>query len=336
MGQRYGHFSLEERCTVAGLQASGLSIRQIAAALDRAPSSVSRELKRNSQAKNTYAPAHATDKAKARRWKGSKLDRNADLRAKVFSKLGRGLSPEQVSGRLAREEGKPIISTETIYRFIYAQIARHKDYSWRLYLPRAKSKRGYRGHRGGSPANFIKNRVSITQRPDDVATRQTPGHWEGDLMAFAKYGQVILTMHERSSRLLIAQRPANKTSIIVAEMLKSIFILVPEPLRRSITFDNGTEFTLHMQLHSLGIQTYFCDTHSPWQKGGIENAIGRMRRFLPRKTDLADISEDKFNALIAQYNNTPRKCLDFKTPAEVFSEQLLHFKCESTSPPSRG
>ncbi len=104
--------------------------------------------------------------------------------------------------------------------------------------------------------------------------------------------------------------------------------MFPEPLRQTITFDNGTEFARHWE---LDLKTFFCDPHSPWQKGGIENAIGRMRRSLPRKIDLATITTRRFNQLICAYNNTPRKCLDFQTPVEVFISQLLHFKCESTS-----
>ena len=99
---------------------------------------------------------------------------------------------------------------------------------------------------------------------------------------------------------------------------------------------NGTEFARHTRLHSLDLKTFFCDPYAPWQKGGIENAIGRMRRFIPRKTDLAAISDRHFIALLHAYNATPRKCLDFKTPAELFLQQLLHFKCESTSPPAPG
>ena len=100
--------------------------------------------------------------------------------------------------------------------------------------------------------------------------------------------------------------------------------------RQTVTFDNGTEFARHHDLHALGLETFFCDTYSPWQKGGIENAIGRLRRTLPRKTDLAALSDERFTRLVQAYNNTPRKCLDYQTPAEVFRNHLLHFKCEST------
>jgi transposase, IS30 family len=336
MGQNYRHFSLDERCEIACLQAEGRSIRQIAAALDRAPSSIARELKRNSGNKVGYKPSYATDQAWARRWKGSMLDRDVDLRQAIFKALGHGLSPEQVAGRMALERRCKIISHETIYRFIYAQITRHNDFSWRNYLPRAKAKRGWRGQKGGSPVNFIQNRVSITHRPVEVETRSSTGHWEADLMLFAKYGQAVLTLHDRYSRILIGQRPANKTAALIAQTLQNLLAEMPSALRQTITFDNGSEFTQHSKLHALHLKTFFCDTHSPWQKGGVENAIGRMRRFLPRKTDLATLSDDQFNTLIAIYNNTPRKCLDFKTPAEVFCAQLLHFECESTSRPSPG
>jgi len=248
----------------------------------------------------------------------------------VLSRLAQGWSPEQVAGRFAYEQGKPVISHETIYRFIYAQLARTKDFSWRHYLPRAKSKRGWRGRKGGSPARFIHLRRPLSERPKEAEDRTTPGHWEGDLMLFGVHKQPVLALHERHSRLLIAARPPSKHADPMANIIGKILALLPAPLRQTITFDNGTEFARHHQLHALGIQTFFCDTHSPWQKGGVENAIGRMRRYLPRKTDLAAVTDQRFAGLVRAYNNTPRKCLSFLTPAEVFLNQVLHFKCEST------
>ncbi len=155
-------------------------------------------------------------------------------------------------------------------------------------------------------------------------------------MLFAKYGQAVLAIHERQSRLVIAVRPPNKAADPIADRLVSLFAALPPSLRKTVTFDNGTEFARHHRLHQIAMQTYFCDRYAPWQKGGIENAIGRIRRFIPRKTDLATISDERFNQIIRAYNNIPRKCLAFKTPAEVFSDKLLHFECESTSSPSRG
>jgi len=335
MGRGYAQLSLEDRCRISGLHGEGFSIRQIAAALDRAPSTVARELTRNSGRQVGYKPGYAQEQARARRWSGSRLEREPDLRKTVLDRLKSGWSPEQVAGRLKLDNGGPVISHESIYRFIHAQIARTKDYRWRLYLPRAKSKRGFRGRKGGSPASFIDGRVPIALRPSAVADRKIAGHWEADLMLFAKYGQAVLTVHERQSRILIATRPANKVAALIASHLLKLFAGLPPALRQTVTFDNGTEFARHRQLHQLAMQTFFCDPYAPWQKGGIENAIGRMRRFIPRKTDLATLSDERFQALVSLYNNTPRKCLDYKTPAELFTAQLLHFECESTSPPSR-
>ena len=153
-------------------------------------------------------------------------------------------------------------------------------------------------------------------------------------MLFARYGQAILTLHERQSRIILATRPRSKAANGVARHLVKLFAAMPPHLRKTITFDNGTEFARHQVLHPLAIKTYFCDPYSPWQKGGIENAIGRMRRLIPRKTDLALLTSRRFNDLVSAYNNTPRKCLDFRTPAETFSE-VLHFECESTFPLAR-
>jgi len=330
MEQRYCQLSLDDRIELARLQAQGCSIRQIAASLDRSPSTISRELKRNRAATKTYKPVLAQERTAARRWKGSRLERDAALRGKVLARLGAGLSPEQVAGRLALESGEPPISHETIYRFIYAQITRTNDFSWRRLLPRAKCKRGRRARRASSPVSFIEGRVSIEQRPAAASDRKLPGHWEADLMLFAKYGQAILTLHERHSRILLAHRPPSKASRPIVAALYRLLEPIPEPMRQTLTFDNGTEFAKHLKLHKLGIGTYFCDPHAPWQKGGIENAIGRMRRRLPRKTDLATLSTKHFLAMLNTYNNTPRKCLDYHTPAEAFLSQLLHFKCEST------
>ncbi len=330
MGKRYNQLTIEERCEIARLSVSGCSIRQIASTLDRSPSTVARELKRNTSRQSGYHAKYADQQSQARRWTGSKLDRNQTLRESVLSRLGRGWSPEQVSGRLALEHGKAVISHETIYRFIHAQITRTKDYSWRHYLPRGKSKRGWRGRKGGSPASFIAHRRPLSERPEEANDRQTPGHWEADLMLFSTYGQAILTLHERRSRLLIAVRPPSKAADPIAQAMRDILAPLPPQWRQTVTFDNGTEFARHYRLHELDIQTFFCDTYSPWQKGGVENAIGRMRRTLPRKTDLATLPDDRFIELIQAYNNTPRKCLDFQTPAELFWKELLHFKCEST------
>lgn len=336
MGKHYKQLSLEERYKVSILQREGNSIQKIAAALARSASTISREIKRNKTKTLGYDASYAHEQTHGRRWKGSRLERQPDLRAVVLDRLAMGWSPQQVCSRLAQEQGCNVISYESIYRFIYSQIKRTKDYKWRHYLPRSKSKRGLRSRRGGSSVSFIKHRVSIHERPKYISNRSTAGHWEADLMLFSKYGQSILVAHERHSRLLMLFKLPNKETRPVISQLYSLFCCLPKPLAQSITFDNGTEFSEHYLLNEYGIKTYFCDVKSPWQKGGIENSIGRLRRLLPRKTDLDEFKDQDIESVVAFYNHTPRKCLGYKTPAEIFTKQLLHFKCELTSPPARG
>lgn len=336
MGQKYNQLSIEERCEIARLLALRRPLRQIAATLDRKPSTIAREVKRNRGQNGDYRAVYADQQSRARRWTGSKLDRNSALRKTVLSGLARGWSPEQVAGRLARETGARVISHETLYRFIHAQIARHKDYTWRHFLPRGKSKRGWRGRKGGSPALLMAHRRPISERPAEANDRQTPGHWEADLMQFKDYSHIILTLHERHSRLLFGVRVPSKDAEPIAQKMAQMLAPLPPPWRRTISFDNGTEFARHYDLHALHLQTFFCDTYAPWQKGGIENAIGRQRRVLPRKTDLDTLPDQCLIERFRAYNNTPRKCLDFRTPVEIFRDDVLHFKCESTSPLSRG
>lgn len=340
MGTRYEQLTLAERIELYRLHKQGESMRAIARTLGRSPGTVSRELARNSRPTRAwsggYEPARAEDLAqRRRRWDNRfKLTRQPALQAEVREQLLLGFSPEQISGRLHLEHGHGVVSHESIYRFVYHRSAQ-KDY-WHRLLPKRKSRRGRLGKRGGSPVSHIKDRVSISERAPQIADRTQPGHWEGDLMLFARYGQAILVTHERSSRLLLAARQPNKAAEPVASQLLRQFGPLPPALRQTLTFDNGTEFSYHYRLNrTLGMATYFCDPHAPWQKGGIENAIGRMRRRLPRKTDLATLAGPHLDALIAAYNHTPRKCLGFRTPAEVFCNHLLHFKRECTFPPAR-
>ena len=155
-------------------------------------------------------------------------------------------------------------------------------------------------------------------------------------MLFSAYGQAVLALHERTSRLTALVRQPSKAATPLANTLHALLAPLPTRLRRTLTFDNGTEFAFHYTLGDrLGIKTFFCDPHAPWQKGGVENAIGRLRRWLPRKTDLSALPPDRLHHLALLYNHTPRKCLGFRTPAEVFAK-VLHFKCESTSQLSLG
>ncbi|WP_051960349.1 IS30 family transposase [Devosia riboflavina] len=334
MGRRYEHFSISERVEIARLLGVGTSLRQIATALCRSASSICREIERNG-GQSGYLAEYAAQQAMARWWRGSRLDRNADLRNTVLDHLARGWSPEQVVGWF-RHQGPSPIGVESIYRFIHAQIRRTKDYGWRHLLPRGKARRGIRPKPGGSSTRLIRERVSITLRPEAAQSRQSPGHWEADLMAFSRYGQNLLVLHERMSRVLVAVVLPSKHAEPVARAIKAALAPLPAPMRQTITFDNGTEFARHALLHRKGIATFFCDPHAPWQKGGIENAIGRMRRSLPRKTDLAKLDPKQLRRALLVYNTTPRKCLDWNTPAQAFYQHMLHFKRESTPPLSRG
>ena len=341
MAKPYQHLSLTERIELYRLHAEGRSLRAIAAALGRSAATVSRELARNSAPTKAWPGGYQPERAqhlaeRRRRWDGRfKLARQPALREFVHARLREGWSPEQIAGYLCRQAGHAVLSHESIYRFIYHRCAQ-RDY-WHRLLPRHKSRRGRLGKRGGSPAEHIAHRVSIQQRPAQIDHRDRTGHWEADLMLFRRYGQAILVTHERHSRVLLACRQPSKAAQPVLQQLLRQFQPLPAPLRQSITFDNGTEFALHYQLHQqLGMATYFCDPHAPWQKGGIENAIGRMRRGLPRKTDLATLTPAQLDALVARYNHTPRKCLGFLTPTEVFCGALepLHFKREFTFQPA--
>jgi IS30 family transposase len=325
MGTKFKQFGLEERCELARRREAGESLRQIAAALDCSPSSVSRELKRNTSRQKGYQPVYAQEQAGARRWQGSRLLRDEGLQAEVLDCLRQGFSPEQASARLDHR-----ISYESIYRFIDAQIRRTNRYAWRHYLPRGKSQRGRRPARGGSPVEHIQQRISVKNRPAQANDRQQPGHWEADLMLFSRYGQAVLTLHERSTRFTAVAALASKAAEPVAHRLHDLLAPLPPTLRRTLTFDNGTEFARHYTLNErLGLKTFFCDPHAPWQKGGIENANGRLRRFLPRKTDLSTLPPEQIQLAALLYNHTPRKCLGFQTPAQAFAK-VLHSNCEST------
>jgi IS30 family transposase len=320
MGTKYEQLSLEERVEIYRLHAGGKSLGSIGRTLGRSKGTISRELKRNARPtsgwRGGYDPVRADRVAKVRRKRDKrfKLARQPDLRDRVRDSLAMGMSPEQIAGRLTLEHGRTVISHESIYRYIYHRTA-NKDH-WHRLLPRRKSRRGKLGVRGGSPASFIRHRRSIAERPEEAANRQTPGHWEADYMLFSRSGQSLLVLHERQSRFTLIAAPPDRTAASTKQHLAKLLEPIPKNLRKSLTFDNGTEFALHYQ---LGIKTFFCDTHSPWQKGGIENAIGRLRRAFPRKTDLDLVSQDRIRQATMAFNHTPRKCLDFKTPAEAFS-----------------
>ena len=345
MGAKYRHLSIEKRCEVARLRTAGYSVRQIAASLDRSPSTISRELKRNGSRTQGYQPGYAHQQAHARRWRGSKLERNDSLGEQVLARLRQNWSPEQVAGRLAPEAGRTVVSHETIYRFIYARIARKKDYSWRHYLPGAKSKRRLAGTQGWQPGVLHPASPATVRASRGCLRTGCPRPLGGGPDALRQTGadrprpaRAPLPSAHRPAAAGQGGRPGRQCHDPGAGRF-------PGPMAPDGGLRHGTEFARHHRLHALGVQTFFCDTHSPWQKGGVENAIGRMRRTLPRKTDPAELPDDRLDQLVRSYNNTPRKCLGCYTPAEIlsdystnsdyFTNQVLHLKCESSFPLSR-
>jgi IS30 family transposase len=325
MGQHYEQLGLRERVRIELWRGEGRSLRWMAGQLGRAPSTLSRELRRNNRPTRQWRGPYDGERAhglalRRRHWDARfKLARQPDLREMVRGCLAMGRSPEQIAGRLALEHGRTLISHESIYRFIYHRSAQ-KDH-WHRLLPRAKSRRGRLGRRGGSPASLMSRRRSIAQRPAEAEDRTIPGHLEADLMAFSRPGQYLLVTFERTSRAISLVRLPSKSAADVRRQLSTQLARTPRHLRRSITFDNGTEFALHYKLScKLALGTFFCDPHAPWQKGGIENAIGRLRRWLPRRTDLDAITPEQLQAIADAYNAAPRKCLAFQSPTEVISE----------------
>jgi IS30 family transposase len=288
MGQRYGQLGLKERIDLYRLHADGKGVRAIARVLGRSPATISRELRRNSQKTKVWAggydPARAQSLAeRRRRWDGRfKLVRQPALQKQIRDYLAMGWSPEQIAGRLALLQGSTVISPESIYRFVYHHSGQ-KDY-WHKLLPRQKHRRGRFGRQGGSPVVHIKQRVSISQRPAFIEKRRQPGHWESDYILFSKSGQAVLVAQERSTRFIQLAKPPTRKADETFSNLFSMLSCLPPSLCRTMTQDNGTEFATHYMLRdALGIKTYFCNPHSPWQKGGIENMNGRLRRWLPRQ-----------------------------------------------------
>jgi len=321
MGQSYVQITDEERCLIDRLHAAGRSKSEIARATGRHRSTISRELGRNSTPVTRRYNAISADRmAFARCWRGSRIGRSSWLCEAVSERLAMGWSPEIIAGQLEREHGSRIISHESIYRFVHSRPGR-KDGLHR-YLRYRKAKRGWRARKSARVGN-IPDRVSIHERPPDIGRRESLGHWEGDLMCFADQKQALLVLHERKSRLSLTARLPDKRSETVAGRIVELLSPLPEQARKSITFDNGGEFAKHAEpAQKLGLKTFFCDPYASWQKGSVENSIGRLRPDLPRKTPLKHYSDQDIEDIIMNYNDTPRKCLGFQSPFEAFIKNL--------------
>jgi len=319
MGTRYSHFSLDERCRLRGLMEMGLKAGEIARRLGRHRGTIYREIARN-RCVEEYRPDSADRRAWVRKLRGSKIQRSSRLRDHVEDRLAMGWSPEQIAGRMERDTLEHAVSSESIYRYVYSPAGRHAGLP--RYLAQRKAKRGRR-RRNGRREPPIPNRISIHQRPAEVELRCTFGHWEGDLMHFRRQSDIVLTLQERCSRLTLAKRLHSKDSADTATAIIDKLAALPSPAVLTITHDNGGEFAQHERVRKqIGLRAFFCDPHSPWQRGGIENANGLIRRDLPRKASLSGYTDDDIESIVWNLNSTPRKCLGFRTPIEAFANHL--------------
>lgn len=311
-----------ERDQIAILFASGASLRLIAKKLNRGVSSISDELKRNS-VNGEYQAIKAEELSQKRNRKSRRSNplKNSRIYSYVADKLRCGWSPEQIAGRLKREnKGKTVICHETIYHYIYSLEGKEK----RLheYLVRKHRKRrpwyGRCLYRRG-----ISNRVSIRQRPEEINNRSIFGHWEADVVEGRNHSSGIQSMLERKTRFYDGRLLVNIDSEYGIKAQVEMLIDLPIFARQSVTFDNGREnYNHHKLTRDYGIKTYFCDPHCAWQKGSNENHNGILRRYIPKKTDLTTITKPELDSILEEINNRPRKCLQYETPYEAFNREL--------------
>lgn len=308
------HLSKDDRDKLAVMRAQGLSLRAIAQVLGRSPSTLSRELTRNTP-RFVYLPHRAQELARKRlklshRWP-RRLQLDPVLRQSVESFLRLGWSPEIIAGCLKDLQGSPLISHEAIYQWIYKDARSLIPLLVRRH-PKRFPKHARRWKRE------IPGRISVRERPPAANHRLQPGHWEADLVIGPGRSALQVAV-ERKSRLVRLQKVPDRSAQASFLALRRTFRSIPSKLRQSITYDNGAENTLHGYLNqALSTRSYFCDPYSAWQKGSVENTNGLIRRFLPKRTDFDIVPDDRIKSIEAWLNARPRKCLDFKTPAEAF------------------
>ena len=329
MSHRYRHLDFDERRRIDRFLAQRVPIDEIARRLGRHRSTLYRELKRNRFVDPGYSELDgywhtiAHRRAAARRKRRMKLLRHRDLLQAVAAKLGAGWSPEQIAGRLRRDQSPVRICHETIYRFVYSRetlaegLYRHLPEQRRRRRPRhARSRRGL----------YLPDSKSIAFRPDHITERREFGHWEGDLLMFRKeHGKAnVLSLVERTTRFTVLVRNNDRQSRPIFEAMILMFSRLPGEASRSFTFDRGTEFSAWQTLeHELGAESWFCDPRSPWQKGTVENTNRRLRRYLPSFINPMDVSPRQLKRLAGEFNAIPRKCLGYATPEEEFRARLL-------------
>jgi transposase, IS30 family len=330
-----GRLSLRERETIGLRQAAGVSARQIARELGRAPSTVTRELAGNSFVRfggeyRPFAAEHAA-RQKRRRRRRPKLAPGTRLRTVVVEKLHLKWSPEQIAGWLRWEypdEPEMWVSHETIYAAVYLQgrgrLRDELDMQVALRTGRIR-RRPRKGTAGPVRSSRPWVGLTIADRPPEADDRALPGHWEGDLLEGAGK-TVIATLVERSSRyVLLVALPGGKVSEHVTSQLAQAMIGLPAHLRTSLTWDQGSELARHAQFTiATNCEVYFCDPHSPWQRGTNENTNGLLRQYFPRgKVDFRTITQAELDAVAHQLNGRPRKTLGWQTPAQRLNQVLV-------------
>ncbi len=303
------------------------SMRKIASSIQRAPSTVSREVGRHS-GRARYRASDADQSAwdRARRPKPCRLADHRRLQKIVAKKLSLNWSPEQISGWLKRRyPGDPEmqISHETLYRslFVQARGVLKKELVGHLRTRRV-IRRSQKGRTRGQGRGQIVDAVSIRERPAEVEDRAVPGHWEGDLIAGSNNTH-IATLVERQSRFTMLVKVNGKDTRTVVRALTKQVRRLPAELRKSLTWDRGLEMAAHKEFSiATDVQVYFCDPQSPWQRGTNENTNRLLRQYFPKGTDLSVCSQADLNRTALQLNQRPRKTLDFRTPAEVLNENV--------------
>ena len=322
-----GRLSLTEREEISRGLAAGLSLRVIAAGLGRAASTVSREVAGHG-GRRGYRAARADQLAwaRARRRKVCKLATRPVLRDIVAEKLAARWSPQQVAGWLKAtypNDPEMQVSHETIYRtlFIQSRGALRKELT--AYLRTGRVIRRPAGTRlpdgrGGRPGI-----LNISERPAEADDRAVPGHWEGDLV-FGKRMSPVATLVERSTRfVMLVALPDGHKADLVADALAAKITTLPAALTRTLTWDQGNEMAEHVRFtQATGVEVYFCDPKSPWQRGSNENTNGLLRQYLPRTLDFRTLTQADFDAIADQLNGRPRQTLGFKTPSQVLAEVL--------------
>jgi transposase, IS30 family len=323
------YLSFAEREEIALARARGETIRAIARCLGRSPSTISRELRRNADRDGGYRAtmAHALAYDRASRPKPAKLASNLALRRIVQDDLVRRYSPEQIAGRLRRrfpDDPEMWVSTETIYQSLYVQSRGALKRELTRYLRTGRALRKP-GRQVAQRKNRIPDMVSIAERPPDADGRRVPGHWEGDLLIGKRNSTAIGTLVERASgfAMLVPLPDGYKPEHVAPALARKVQTL-PQALRRSLTWDQGPEMRDWKEVHvDAGIELFFCDPHSPWQRGTNENTNGLLRQYFPKGFDFSTVTEVELDAVADELNERPRKRFAFATPTEQLSELLL-------------